>query len=348
MYFFPEPQDAFKIVGRNYASHILGGKSGNETAYRALQRALLKNTPVVKMKNSEGGRAALKAFAELVKRLNIKEADLEWYRTATLEDVETRWSLFLFMWKLKKTIPQTVHFANRLAKNSIMCRHLWDSGDRAAAIQMVSHLPWAHMNTMQWYLSVLRTNERDLPEEWHLPAQVMSLFAITQMAVLEGLELGSPADRSWNVYELMAARHPDTGQLAAICYFLERTKAATSIETNVEFDRAAFGCIQNPETWHREIKAYRAGKSIPSHQTCLNINSNMIVHMSKRSAEELYYLASAACFCQKAFDRLQKTRDLTLEPISLFDDFQEFRGMSKEALWETSSTKNSLDPAMTP
>ncbi len=331
MYFFRKPEDVFKVVDRNFTTMVLGSKESDATAYRAWQRAEEKS----QMKKSIGGRAAIKAVNDFLKGLNLKEEELEYYRSGTYEDVATFWAQLLFTWKLKETMPDTVAFVNALAKGSVACRHLWESGERAAAIQMVSELPWANTDTMRWYLSALRTNRDEMPEEWHLPAQAMTMSAIAGMVMLEGSRLGSPSDRAWNIYDLMNARHPDTGDLMAIRYFMDQTLAAAEgIETHSEFADLALKHIEDDDTRQREAKKYRAGKVIPPHKQCLQINENMKSFMSKRSAEELFYLANIACFCQKLYRRLQKTRDLGLDPITPFDDFQAFGELPEDRLKE--------------
>lgn len=335
MYLFPKPDDAFRVVDRNFTSIVLGSKESNEAAYRAWQRAEAKNTPIGQMKKSAGGRAAIKAVNDFLKKLELDEEYQGWFHSATYEDVATYWAQHLFTWRLKQTLPETVEFVSALAKGSIACRGLWGSGERAAAIQMVADLPWANTDTMQWYLAVLRTNRDEIPDEWHLPAQAMTMSAIARMVMLEGSRLGSPSDRAWNIYDLMNARHPDTGDLMAIRYFMDQTLAATEgVETHSEFADLALKHIEDHDTRQREAKKYRAGKVVPPHKQCLQINENMKSFMSKRSAEELFYLANIACFCQKLYRRLQKTRDLGLDPITPFDDFKAFRDVPEDQLKE--------------
>ncbi|WP_170432943.1 hypothetical protein [Ruegeria arenilitoris] len=335
MYLFRKPEDVLKLVDRNFATMVLGSKESDPTVYRAWQRADANNTPISQMKKSAGGRAAIKAADEFLRGLDLKEEDFEYYRSATYEDVATFWAQQLFTWKLKKTLPDTVAFVNALAKGSVACRHLWESGERAAAIQMVSDLPWANTDTMQWYLSVLRTNRDEITDEWHLPAQAMTMSAIARMVMLEGSRLGSPSDRAWNIHDLMGARHPDTGDLVAIRYFMDQTLAAAEgVETHSEFADLALKHVEDDDTRQREAKKYRAGKVVPPYKQCLQINENMKSFMSERSAEELFYLANIACFCQKLYRRLQKTQDLGLDPITPFDDFKAFRDMPENHLKE--------------
>ncbi|TMV02563.1 hypothetical protein FGK63_20250 [Ruegeria sediminis] len=352
MFFPPEPLSVYEIVGGSYAADFLGprkgGVGGNEAAFRAFQRAYKNDTPVSQLMKTGGGRQLLQAYRDRLERLSITEADRAWYRTLSIKDMETRWSQFLFTTKLARTLPQSVDFTYKLAKSSAACRQLWDDGERASAFQMLTDLPWAHTDTMQWYLAALRTNERDLPEAWHLPAQMMGMIAALQMMILEGRERSPTQDDAWSFAEMMAARYPGTGHLAAIRYYLERTKAATEIETNFDFDERAFSQYRNQDTRQREAKKFRAGKVVPSHQTCLNINENMRSDMSEKSAGQLFILANVACFFQKAFDRLQKNRELTLDPMTLFDDYQAFREMPKERLQEATNLAASHTPAMTP
>ncbi|WP_271881306.1 hypothetical protein [Phaeobacter italicus] len=353
MYFPPHPSNVYEIVGGSFSVDLLGRRvsdvGGNEAAHKAYQRANKFNIPIEQLKRSQGGRAILEAYREKFQRLNAKQADRDWFAAAKPEDMGTAWSSLLFATKYAKTLPQTVHFMRELAKGATACRGHWNKGEREAAIQILAELPWAHTNTMQWYLGALRASQEDLPEIWHLPAEMAGLCAAVQMAMIESKELGARGGRSWSIDELMAARHPGTGHLAAIRYFIERTKAAAGIETQKELAEIALaGGNAGVETVQREVKAYRAGKRIPSLQVCLNIVENMKSRTPEQSSWELFFLAAAACFCQKVFNRCQNARGLTLEPIALFDDFQAIREIPKARLQEAMSRNASRETIRAP
>ncbi|WP_209508315.1 hypothetical protein, partial [Ruegeria sp. HKCCSP335] len=328
MYFFQEPDDVFKIVGGNLASYILGGKSVNEAAFRAAQRARAKNTPIATMVKSKGGRDFADALFDRIQQLNISDAEREYFEQAPPDEKETDWARLMLGFRLKRSAPQTVDFINKIARGSIVCRNLWKANRRVEAIEMVARLPWAHVDTMQWYLSALRTNEGDLPTHWHLPAQTLGLLAVLQMRVIEGAEDEAPGEPTWSLGDLVASRHPETGHLAAIRYFFDWAKAAAGVETNVGFYEKAFKLDQTSDSGRfREAKRFRAGTSVPSHRICLQVQENLMFSMDERSAGALLILANTASFCQRVFERLRKTDDLTLNPISLFDDFREIRAM---------------------
>lgn len=349
MYFFLEPDDVYRVVGGNLTTFILGSKSGNERAYRAAQRARAKNTPMSQMANSKGGQDFLDAFDALLRKLNYGEADVEFFNQAPPSERESDWSRFLLSARMKNWAPQTADFTTKLARGSIVCRALWQVNRRSEAIDMIAQLPWAHTDTMQWYLSALRTNEADLSDDWHFPAQTLGLFAFLRMLSIESAERNPSEKAFWSFADLLASRNPDTGNLEAIRYFLDRAKKISGIETNADFYRKAFDLPAEPST-HREAKRFRAGTSIPAHHVCLSVHANLCTksRLDERSDIALFMLANIASFCQRAFERLRKTSNLTLDPISPFDDYRELQAMPKERLQEALNLETSYVPALTP
>ena len=358
MYFFKDPDDLLSVLDLRVQSLLLGPKEANEAMYKAYRRLINSDKTLGTnsdeildhLERSVGGKALIQTLAAKLKQIASTPEKQERLHSVSYEDVATPWAVFLFGMDLGAKFPKTVEFVNALAKGSNACRYLWNRGDKERAINMISELPWAATDTIQWYLSMLRKQQNDLPSELHLPAQALATSAVFRMMVIEADKMDGPYDPidcSWNIQDMMNSRHLDTGELCAINYFFERLMLTTTgFDSHSELADLALCHMRQRETRQREAKAYRSGKTIPSHRLCLKMVDNLTSKMSERSAAEMMQLAHIACFYQKLFKRLNKNRQYGLDPISPFDDFGYCRNMPEERLKEAMKLAAAFKPTM--
>jgi len=334
LYFPPNSEFLLSVVDVSIASMVIGkkisGPDGNENLFKTFSRYYRKPVNLNKLKHSKAFISLLEHFC---KRFSL---DDEWLAENkdhlsefTLDDLESDWSGFVFGSKMRQHFPETSDFITKIDKASQACQRLWDEGSRTPAISQVSDLPWAHLSTIQWYLGALKSPPRITPDA-QFPAQLVGVFVALRFLSHEF----EPEDSvvGWSLRELALSRHPETGELAAIRYFLDKTKAATGIPTNREFYELAISDYGNARTRQREAKKFRAGTSVPSAKMCLQIVDNVCARLSERSAAELRTLALIACFCQKAFLRCKKILCPYFDPISPFENIREIALLSKKEL----------------
>lgn len=357
MYFFKDPADLLSVLDLRVQSLLLGPKEADEAMYKAYRRLITSDKPLETngdeifdhLERSEGGRRIIRNLAGKLRKILSAPEKQERLESVSYEDVATPWAVFLFGMDLGTMFPETVEFVNALAKGSNACRYLWNRGDKEQAINMISELPWATTNTIQWYISTLRQRQNALPSDFHLPAQALATSAVLRMMVIEADKMDGPYDPiecSWYMRDMMNSRQPETGDLRAITYFFERLMATTGVKTHSQLADIALCSMPQRETRQREAKAFRSGKTIPSHRRCLEMVDNLAPKMSERSAAEMKQLAHFACFYQKLFKRLKKARKYGLDPISPFDDFGYCRDMPEERLKEAMKLAAAFKPTM--
>ena len=323
---FPKDTSAlFSLVNQSPANLLLGkripGPGGNEAEHKTFQRLAFRGVPVQDLTHS---RALQRLFSFWEKRACEHGLEEQIVRLAKLrpEHLETDWKGFLFGMSLRDQAPATANFIESLDRLNLDLSRSWQEGQKNDVRSRLQALPWAGSATMRWFLDHLEGRPEVAGAEAFFPTELQGLVI---SFLVYGSEIGDSPNRTdtWSLRDLAATRHPKTGHLAAIRFYLDRLQRAATLPSQ----NALFNLILDGTDKMRQGKRYRAGE-VPAMTRAFQFVER-VEHLLPggklgQAASEMRSLALCSVVFQNAFKRCQKVAVSApdFDPLWPFEDFE--------------------------